>query len=1022
MSELQEGVRSAKQRKAEFNSEIKDYEQVILEQEKLLTDLQSDLMEYRKLSPSCGKDQSHAYEDISDSECAPPSKSVLEVEPISDSEDVVQPSSFAMEVEPVSDAEPEATDTTTCVELRDHDYCSRGGQQHILPANVQHHSKNNCTLTNVDVVQSQKEVLVVEGIGLDTAEDAVDESSCICRRTLPFIRSTRKGKPMKKKLQPSSLSMSGGVENVLTTAMKNALPSHLPVLKQGGQQKSSKCTETVASSSSKTPSIVQPLLNTVVTLLTRQSVSSIASSTANVSGTTVDSNIHESGSDEWCSNVDAYFHSCTEQSFTLSQDDPLFIVVPRQAFAGDICLPIEENGISKTGLASVYKSITLTAKSYKSEPVSIKSEPVDNEALQPTVIATVISSPNMEQNVHLAIKPNSVAPLKVMSQQQVKSQVVVKVSGSKQGSVVTPQQLVKSHNGGKNQASQQPVKSNVSSSASEVKSGKVARVQSNNLSQQQVKSNSVSSVSRQQVKNSNLIRVKCQPNDRLQQRVKNSNVSSVKSNVSQQQVKGSNVSIMRSQSNNALQQQVKIQVEQPSSVSIKPQVSQALMQEGTKQSPICVKDDGTELSCARTLGYWKPVASSKLTSAPSSGAENSGSALSIIKKIVSASDVPKLLDRTFFIDSVNPKQVSAFTESSCNFFVPSTVVLAQNVLEKVEQLCSPSTSIGSALSPEGYQVYTSPLLMFSSYRLSPFFRTSGNTIPISSLTCSNKLDPHKVVCRFELTGLCSDPKCTAQHIRDAAMSKEEVIQDLVSYFPIVAGCTSQELGEGPSDTISKKISSHASKLLERYGDRISNEELYKLVIHETNTQRFRGKLKKDYITFDDRPWVSEASADTSKKPEQDKLSKLDAASEGDLIMECDPVLYSLPKPEERRFVWSMSVSYFMSLHTNRRYFANEDCSTTVENAESAGPAEILSSVQTLVDHGSHDEAIQVLEEGFKQHGKSEDLWIYYFKVKAFRAATPDDLYQLFNKAVTESESYAVVLEVWSYALFHVLFK
>ena len=86
-----------------------------------------------------------------------------------------------------------------------------------------------------------------------------------------------------------------------------------------------------------------------------------------------------------------------------------------------------------------------------------------------------------------------------------------------------------------------------------------------------------------------------------------------------------------------------------------------------------------------------------------------------------------------------------------------------------------------------YTPYSSPLLRFRAYRLSGHYRLFSK-LPITSLSYSNKIDPLRIMCRYEiLGGACSDPKCSAQHLRQIQPSTEEVVTDLFRYAPTLVG-------------------------------------------------------------------------------------------------------------------------------------------------------------------------------------------------------------------------------------------
>ena len=181
------------------------------------------------------------------------------------------------------------------------------------------------------------------------------------------------------------------------------------------------------------------------------------------------------------------------------------------------------------------------------------------------------------------------------------------------------------------------------------------------------------------------------------------------------------------------------------------------------------------------------------------------------------------------------------------------LVLPTDILDS---LPGSTTTVGSATtSYGGIKPYISPLLVFSSYRSSPNFSSSAK-VPLNSITYSNKLDPSRVLCQFELTGTCSDNSCTAQHFRDIQMTNEEISQDLLSYCPSIAGCTEQELLESTLasrmnvDTISGKLSSFSEKFLKKYTGKVSDEDLWKILVYELNKERMKSKRRREVITFD----------------------------------------------------------------------------------------------------------------------------------------------------------------------------
>ena len=208
------------------------------------------------------------------------------------------------------------------------------------------------------------------------------------------------------------------------------------------------------------------------------------------------------------------------------------------------------------------------------------------------------------------------------------------------------------------------------------------------------------------------------------------------------------------------------------------------------------------------------------------------------------------------------------------------VKLAPGSLLTIDSKNVPSRS--SSVQSTSFLPYNSPLLTFSSYRLSPAYR-NHEKLEVGSLTYSNKLDPKQILCKFETLGVCRDPKCTAQHLRDVRPSKEEIVTNLVSYAPGLAGCSQEELFTVETSQpqsqkeVASKISNFATSVVERYSSKLSDEEIFNLTTHVVNKGRKSGtnstSTKRGYISFDDRQWLSNSS------PLENEASKVKVQSQ-----------------------------------------------------------------------------------------------------------------------------------------------
>uniref|UniRef100_A0A669BT26 Zinc finger C3H1-type containing n=1 Tax=Oreochromis niloticus TaxID=8128 RepID=A0A669BT26_ORENI len=105
-----------------------------------------------------------------------------------------------------------------------------------------------------------------------------------------------------------------------------------------------------------------------------------------------------------------------------------------------------------------------------------------------------------------------------------------------------------------------------------------------------------------------------------------------------------------------------------------------------------------------------------------------------------------------------------------------------------------SSSSSSELRPLPFRPYHSPLLVFRSYRFSPYYRTKEK-LSLSSVTYSNAIEAKKCFCRFDLTGTCNDDGCRWQHMRNCTLSGNQLFQDILSYDLSLIGCSDSSSDE-----------------------------------------------------------------------------------------------------------------------------------------------------------------------------------------------------------------------------------
>eukprot|EP00731_Ephydatia_muelleri_P018479 Em0011g519a len=293
--------------------------------------------------------------------------------------------------------------------------------------------------------------------------------------------------------------------------------------------------------------------------------------------------------------------------------------------------------------------------------------------------------------------------------------------------------------------------------------------------------------------------------------------------------------------------------------------------------------------------------------------------------------------------------------------------------------------------------YVSPLLAFRSYRLSPHFTKFAS---LSSLTYSNKIDPSKMMCRFELLGSCNDPGCPAQHFKDIKLLKEEMARDLVSYCPALAGCSEDVsfVDDSLPDTqqkISAKVDMYAKGLCDSFSAKLSDEQLCLYIAHKVTLGR-REVAGSSGIDLDERAWCLKPGTSQQVKSLKEALPF------------SDMVTHDVSKGPG----WSVGVENSPVL---QRYYTAE--SAVVDMQSPCDPSGWVRKAQKTAQAGSLDEACDVLKQGQLAFPLSEEIWVHLLQaMHSCRNRSgehqkdtthPEDLW---SKAVKTCPSYSVIFE------------
>ncbi len=773
----------------------------------------------------------------------------------------------------------------------------------------------------------------------------------------------------RKSSKPRHLSSSMGVENALDVALQGALsPTISKIFAQQPHKKvrtKKRRAPSSGSGSGSTPlqSPVEPLISSVVTMLSMQSVSNIVamkgqrpstlSSSRSGSATFVPSPSPPGGAEgEWPETLDATFHTCEEDlMFTLSEEHPPAYLLPWwQPSFKDTSLPVQVLSVSKRAMLTLKQSIKLAKEMEEMETTASLVPSMGEESATgvkgglETAPKAVVAKVSSKQP---AVKTSASSAMLVKGGTK---RDALSSSGSEAKKPVARVQVKQSPTACNAEVKRFIYQTLIQACSEVVIPRKTAAAEVKKLTPELKIPEAKIPATNEAKKPTNEAIKPATEAKKLAVEAKKPAVEAKKPAV---EAKKSAVEVKKSAveakkpgteakkpsnekagayvvvpvSTMLLKQmedigQLKNRIAAKSAKNLSPikppqptatnsSSGKALVPAGAKnevsssQDTIVIEDDVVDTGgCARTLGLRKVKTAShtQTTVLGPSEPDSSTSVVSVkgmIKKILASKDLSVLKpvtggERVAMLGSAAWELSPFKIMKTIPTLVPPPVELAEGVVKDI--VSQPSTLNASAptvtLTPppsSGYQPYSSPLLMFSSYRLNPAFLSAGegpNAVKpsLGSLTYSTKLDPNKVMCKFELTGVCNDPKCTAQHFRDAVMTREEVVADIVSYAPSLAGCGTQEVEGMELDrpqtvgAIADKLSSFSAKFVEKYGKKMTHEMLYKLAIYEANTERAKTKTRKEYVHFEERPWVRGSSVEAGGGAK--KLSEKAGAPQG----------------------------------------------------------------------------------------------------------------------------------------------
>ncbi|VDK88996.1 unnamed protein product [Litomosoides sigmodontis] len=192
--------------------------------------------------------------------------------------------------------------------------------------------------------------------------------------------------------------------------------------------------------------------------------------------------------------------------------------------------------------------------------------------------------------------------------------------------------------------------------------------------------------------------------------------------------------------------------------------------EGSKTAEASVLEHSEQLSATIAMDYSDRDDVSRPTSS-SSGSHHSAF-------ILEDFDVIELSDSS---DSVNGLVIAMreLEQQEANVAAGTTAVIDQTVCPENQQRDRKISRTVTLSEKDVNELKNNPLIMFDGYRISPTFPYHL----IAHRALSNKLDPLKPLCYYELLGRCADSTCALQHEEDYLLSDEELICSVLAYCP-----------------------------------------------------------------------------------------------------------------------------------------------------------------------------------------------------------------------------------------------
>ncbi|XP_053572757.1 zinc finger C3H1 domain-containing protein isoform X2 [Bombina bombina] len=292
--------------------------------------------------------------------------------------------------------------------------------------------------------------------------------------------------------------------------------------------------------------------------------------------------------------------------------------------------------------------------------------------------------------------------------------------------------------------------------------------------------------------------------------------------------------------------------------------------------------------------------------------------------------------------------------------------------------------------PMPFGPYRSPLLVFKSYRFSPYFRTKEKLL-LSSVSYSNMIEPKTFFCRFDLTGTCNDDDCPWQHMRDCTLSRNQLFQDILSYNLDLIGCSEKSTDE----EISAAAERYVDKLFGVNRDRMSMDQMAVLLVSYVNESR---KHTPPHTTCKEkRKWRpvywKKPMSDSSSSDEEETSKMINSKPKAKLLTQ-DAVV----TPDDIR------------------YFTNEtDDISNLEASVLENPQDIQLWVKLTYKYLNQNEgtstecldsSLNVLSRALEHNRENPEIWSHYLKLFSKRGSG-EEVQEMCEMAVEYAPSYQI---------------